>query len=259
VTAYPGRGLHGEMVEVVGVRIVSGQYETGTLLFAEDLERELKVSKTVVREALKVLAAKGLVDSRPKRGTIVRPRDEWSLLDSDLLEWRSRGEVDPSFLQDLSEVRFIVEPQGARLAAVRRNFADLAALDSAVARMRAADGDGAATVEADLAFHRALLGAAHNELLAHLEAVIEVGLRVRDRLVHSNEGWPNSIPDHQAIVDALRAGDAEGSAAAVLRLLTKSSEHLAEKMKKRRVRANGKRQAAPNGTPLHGRRDHKTN
>ncbi len=66
----------------------------------------------------------------------------------------------------ISEVRFIVEPQGARLAAVRRNFADLAALDSAVARMRAADGDGAATVEADLAFHRALLGAAHNELPA---------------------------------------------------------------------------------------------
>jgi hypothetical protein len=97
----------------------------------------------------------------------------------------------------------------------------------------------------------------HNELLSHLEAVIEVGLRVRDRLVHSNEGWPNSIPDHQAVLDALRAGDAEGSAAAVLRLLTKSSEDLAEKMRKRRVRSNGKKRAASNGTPLHGRRDHK--
>ncbi|MGH9058899.1 MAG: FadR/GntR family transcriptional regulator [Acidimicrobiales bacterium] len=244
MTGYPGRGLHGEMVEKIGVRIISGQYEPGCLLYAEELERELGVSKTVVREALKVLAAKGLVDSRPKRGTIVRPRSAWSLLDSDLLEWRGRGDVDPAFLQDLAEVRFIVEPEGARLAAARHSGEDLAALAAAVSLMRAAGNDGAAIVEADLAFHRALLEAAHNELLTRMEAVIEAGLRVRDQLVHSNESWPDSIPEHQAIVDAVTAGDAEAAAGAVRRLLTRSSEDAAEKVGK----GTGSKTGSPAGT-----------
>jgi DNA-binding FadR family transcriptional regulator len=225
---YPGRGLHGEMVEKIGVGIMSGRYQPGRLLYAEELEKEFGVSKTVVREALKVLAAKGLVDSRPKRGTIVRPRAAWSLLDSDLLEWRGRGDVDPAFLQDLAEVRFIVEPEGARLAATRRTADDLEALQSAVERMRAAGNNGAAVIEADLAFHRALLGAAHNELLTRMEAVIEAGLRIRDQLVHSTEPWPDSIPDHQAVVDAVTAQRPTAAADAVQWLLTRSSRDVAQ-------------------------------
>ena len=125
---------------------MTGEYSPGTVLFVEDLERELRVSKTVVRESLKVLGAKGLVDSRPKRGTVVRPRTAWSLLDPDLLLWRQVSKNDPGFLRDLSEVRFIVEPEGARLAATRRTDRDLADLEQALEDMSVATdaGNGAA-------------------------------------------------------------------------------------------------------------------
>lgn len=223
---YPGRGLHGETVETIGRRIISGQYQPGHLLYADGLERELGVSKTVVREALKVLAAKGLVDSRPKRGTVVRPRSAWSLLDPDLLHWLGRGDLDNRFLHDLTEVRFIVEPEGARLAAQRRTDGDLEELEHAVGTMAAAGSDGAAVIEADLAFHRSLLSAAHNELLSRMEVVIEAGLRVRDQLVHGAGPWPDSVPDHQAVLDAVRAQDAAGAAAATRALVAQSSADL---------------------------------
>ncbi len=230
MVGYPGRGLHGEIVEKIGVRIISGQYEPGHLLYAEDLERELGVSKTVVREAVKVLAAKGLVESRPKRGTVVRPRDAWSLLDPDLLCWCGRGTLDPSFLRDLAEVRFIVEPAAARLAATRCTAGDIASLHAAMDLMRAAGQDSAAIVEADLGFHRALLAAAGNELLTRMEVVIQAGLRARDQLVHGNDSWPDSLADHEAIVDAVTTGDAEAAARAVRLQLTRASEHAEQKL-----------------------------
>lgn len=218
---YPGRGLHGDVVETVATRITSGRYQPGDLIFAEVLERDLGVSKTVVREALKVLAAKGLVESRPKRGTTVRPRASWNLLDPDLLRWRG-GHPDPGFLRDLSEVRSIVEPEGARLAAGRHTPADLADLDAALDAMAEPGASPAELVEADLAFHRALLRAAHNELLSRMEVVIEAGLQVRDQLVHGTGRGADALAEHQAIAGAVRAGDAAGAARAMRSLLIRA-------------------------------------
>jgi DNA-binding FadR family transcriptional regulator len=121
VRLYEGRGIHGETVATIGQRVVSGHYQAGEALLIDPLGVELGISRTAIREALKVLAAKGMVDSRPKRGTMVRPRSEWKLLDPDLIAWRHEGDPRPAFLQDLSEVRFIVEPTAARLAAERRD------------------------------------------------------------------------------------------------------------------------------------------
>lgn len=221
--SYPGRGIHGQAVEILGERIVRGQYPPGSSLHPDLIERELGVSKTVVREALRVLAAKGLVDSRQKRGTFVRAREQWNLLDGDLLRWQGVGAPDTGFLDNLAEVRGIVEPAGARLAARRRDDADLTALTDALARMAAAGRDAQAVVEADLAFHRALLAAAHNELLARMDVVIEAGLRVRDHVVHSGELWADSLPAHQAVVDAVRARAPEAAAAATRALLAQAS------------------------------------
>lgn len=125
---YPGKGLHGHAVEVLGGRIVGGHYPPGSLLHPDLLEHELGVSTTVVRETLQVLAAKGLIDSRQKRGTRVRSRADWNLLDGDLLRWQGQGTPDVAFLDNLAEVRAIVEPAGGRLAASRRDETDLAAL-----------------------------------------------------------------------------------------------------------------------------------
>jgi GntR family transcriptional regulator, galactonate operon transcriptional repressor len=216
------RGLHGQTVDALGARIVQGRYAPGTYLQADAIEQELGISKSVLREAMRVLAAKGLVDSRQRRGTVVRPRSYWLLLDGDLLRWQSH-EADAGFLDNLAEVRSIVEPAGARLAARRRTDDDLAALESALAAMAGAGTDAGAVIESDLAFHAALLDAAHNELLSRMEVVIGVGLRARDQLVHGQESWPDSLPVHWAIFEAVRAGDPVAAAAAMEALLEQAS------------------------------------
>ncbi|MFE0460342.1 FadR/GntR family transcriptional regulator [Kitasatospora sp. NPDC058965] len=222
----PARGLHGQAVEIIGERIVRGTYPPGGSIHPDLIEQELGVSKTVVREALRVLAAKGLIESRQKRGTYVRPRSDWNLLDSDLLRWQGHGVPAVDFLDNLAEVRAIVEPAGARLAAQRRDEADLAALDDALAAMAAAGSDADAVVEADLLFHRALLAAAHNELLTRMEVVIEAGLRVRDHLVHGADSWADAVPAHRAVLDAVRAQDPAAAEQAVRRLLAQATADL---------------------------------
>lgn len=228
-----GRGLHGEVVDTIASRIASGQYRPGDPLLSEPLEAELGVSKTVLREALRALAAKGLVDPRPKRGTVVSPRDAWSLLDPDILYWQSMSEPNPAFLQDLSEVRFIIEPEAARLAATRRTAADLAAMDKALEEMAAAgDRPGGVrpeeVVAADLSFHWALLGAAHNEVLSRMEAIIEAGLRIRDQLVHGGGRGADALDVHRAVLEAVIEGDPDAAALATRRLLQRASADAAE-------------------------------
>jgi Transcriptional regulators len=155
--AYRGRGLHGEVVEELGFRIVGGRLAEGQTLDVPELEAELDVSRTVLREALRVLKAKGpgrraaearhvraaadrVATARPGRGPLAVP-----------------GRDDTQFLDDLAEVRGIIEPASARLAALRRTDGDIAGMEQALQLMSAAArGDGDA-VEADLAFHRALL------------------------------------------------------------------------------------------------------
>ncbi|MFI1302387.1 FadR/GntR family transcriptional regulator [Streptomyces sioyaensis] len=221
------RGLHRQAVEVIGTRIIRGEYEPGGFLHPDQIEQELGVSKTVVREALRVLASKGLIESRQKRGTFVRPRADWNLLDSDLLRWQALGSPDDSFFDNLAEVRAIFEPAAARLAAQRRTAGDLEALAEALERMSAPDSDTTTIVDADLAFHRALMAATHNELLTRMEVVIEAGLRARDQIVHGAEHCADSVPGHRAVLDAIRAQDAAAATRAVEDLLSQAVADLA--------------------------------
>src|SRR5205809_5241457 len=125
---YPEQSLHGRIVHAIGRRILSGDLRPGDLLPAEP---DLGASRTVVREAVKVLAAKGLVESRPKTGTRVRPRDAWNLLDPDVLAWQREGASPAQFLRKLTEVRRIVEPAAAELAAERASSRELAGVEDA--------------------------------------------------------------------------------------------------------------------------------
>jgi DNA-binding FadR family transcriptional regulator len=227
VTGYPDRGLHGHVVQEVGRRIVSGAEPPGSILDIERLEATFDVSKTVVREALKVLAAKGLVDARPKRGTFVRPRADWSLLDPDLLRWQFESSARDQFLTNLHEVRLIVEPAGARLAADRRTDDDLGALERALTLVPA-KASPEEIVEADLNFHRTLLAASHNELLARMEHIIEIGLRARDLLVHAAGHREDFLPPHQAVLAAVRSGDPDAAERAMRELLDQAARDQAE-------------------------------
>lgn len=225
MSAYAGRGLHGQIVEELGARIVRGYYEPGAPLYADALEVEFDVSKTVVREALRVVAAKGLVETRQKRGTVVLPRTRWGLLDSDVLRWKSDGKPDFEFLENLAEVRLIVEPAAAALAAERRTDADLAVLDDALRAM--ADADPDTMVAADVRFHRAVLEAAHNELLSEMEVVLAAGLQHRDEFVHHSQNASDPVPAHQSLLDAIRAGDQTLARQTVEELLAQASADLA--------------------------------
>ncbi|MEU8300024.1 FadR/GntR family transcriptional regulator [Micromonospora sp. NPDC048909] len=219
---YAGRGVHGQTVEVIARRILSGEIAEGATLNIAALQEELDVSLTALREALKVLTAKGIVDARQKRGTFVRPRADWNLLDGDVIRWQFADGADPRLLDKLQEVRAIIEPAAARLAAARSTPEDVLALDAALAEMTEAHGDPSAAVAADLTFHRALLAATHNELLVRMEVVMETGLAERDRLVHGRDSDDDPVPSHRAVVDAIRAGDESAAETAMRDLLAKA-------------------------------------
>ena len=113
---YPRRGLHGEVVHTIGLQIVSGHLRPGDPLPPEDeLTSDLAVSRTVLREAVRVLAAKGLVLARPKTGTRVRERSDWNILDPDVLSWRAEAGYDQKLYEETTEVRLAIEPLAARL------------------------------------------------------------------------------------------------------------------------------------------------
>ncbi|HEY2908522.1 MAG TPA: FadR/GntR family transcriptional regulator [Vicinamibacterales bacterium] len=235
---YPEQSLHGRIVHAIGRRILCGNLQPGALLPAE---RELRASRTVVREAVKVLAAKGLVESRPKTGTRVRTRDAWNLLDPDVLAWQRDGAAPASHgaqLRSLTEVRRIIEPAAAELAAARADAHDIAALVQALAEMEqtalpARGADFEAFVQADMRFHLAILRAGRNDLLEQMSRVVYSALLVSFR---STSGLPGrakaSLPKHRAILDAIRAGDPDRAGAAMRRLVQSTA---------REVEALGKR------------------
>ncbi|MEU1981781.1 FadR/GntR family transcriptional regulator [Nocardia sp. NPDC019395] len=226
MTGYAGRGVHGTTVELLGSRIVDGTMAPGEILDLREIGARMDLSLTALREAIKVLAAKGLVDSRQRRGTFVRDRSEWNVLDSDVIRWRHSAGDASSMLDELAEVRAIVEPSAAGLAALRRTDEDLAAFEKALADMAAAaTGTAEQAAAADLAWHGLLLRAAHNEMLASMNVLVEPALMVRDSLVH-NHTTDDPVPSHRAVVDAIRAGDPTAAVAATRALLDKSADDL---------------------------------
>lgn len=216
------RGLHGQTVETLAGRILSGEYPEGAVLDLPTLRAELDVSLTALREALKVLSAKGMIGARQKRGTFVRPRDSWNMLDADVMRWHIEAASDPGLFDQLTEVRAVVEPAAARMAAERATPADLAALRDALTAMAEAGGDLEATVDADIAFHRSLLSATHNDFLGQIAQIIAIGLAERDKFVHHANPSDDPVPSHQAVLDAVDAQDPVAAERAMRALVDKS-------------------------------------
>lgn len=212
VSTYTGRNLHGQVVNEMGRRIVGGVYAAGGLLPNEELLcQELSVSRTALREAVKVLAAKGLLESRPRVGTRVRTKDLWNLLDPDILAWRCATGVDAEFLRHLMELREILEPAAASLAANSRSGDQLAAIGSALSRMQFASNISQ-WVEADLEFHTAILRATNNPLLMPLAAIIGSALESLLAVSARRAGdFKRGFGDHQKVFQAIEAGDAQSA------------------------------------------------
>jgi DNA-binding FadR family transcriptional regulator len=224
---YRGPSLHGQVVQELGSRIAGGRYPPGAVLPNEEvLCVELKVSRTALREAIKVLAAKGLVESRPRIGTRVRAIDLWNQLDPDVLAWRCRSLPDARFLEQLTEMREIIEPAAAQLAARHRTSEQMAEMDRALAAMAAAKRIGL-WVQADLEFHRAILNATGNGLLMPLAALIATALESLLGLSARKAGdFRVALPDHVRVRDAIRAQDTQAAGQAMSFLLADTRRRL---------------------------------
>jgi len=205
----PQGRLHGALAHRLGVEILSGVYRSGDILPNEiDSSTSLEISRSAYREAIRILAAKGMVESRPKTGTRVTERERWNLLDPQVLRWMFEAEPSESFILGLFELRLITEPVAASLAAQRRNEAHLKAMDEALGIMASETLATEAGRQADLDFHDALMQATGNEALASLSASISAAVawstRYKQR-VKALERDP--VPDHRAVYEAIRRGD----------------------------------------------------
>jgi DNA-binding FadR family transcriptional regulator len=212
-----GRRLRGAVAHYLGTAIVSGRIAPGERLTGEVANSEaLDVSRSAYREAVQVLTAKGLVESRPKAGTRVLPRSRWNLLDPAVLAWAFTGEPDMNFVRDLFELRAIVEPAAARLAAERREKEDIKAMKDALAKMRRHTLATEAGRAADRDFHDALLQATHNHALMSLSASIGAAVSWTTQFKQRSRALPRDpVPDHSRVYDAIAAGDGDAASAAM--------------------------------------------
>lgn len=226
----PGRRLRGAIARKLGVAIVSGHYPPGATLSGEVAFSEaLNVSRSAYREAVQVLTAKGLVESRTKAGTRVLPRHRWHLLDPDVLAWAFAGEPDAQFVRDLFELRAIVEPAAAGLAAARRDSDDLRSLKASLALMRRHTLATTAGRAADRDFHHAVLVATRNDALQALGAGIGAAVNWTTHFKQRARALPrNPMPDHVRVYDAIAAGDATAATEAMRVLVTLALEDTRE-------------------------------
>lgn len=244
------RSLYARVVENLGLRIVRGDFKPGAALPREaTLGLEFDASRSVIREAVKSLAAKGLLESRTRTGISVLPPTRWNLLDPALLEWRYSAMPPTAFHREIFEIRSLIEPQAAALAAERASKAELMEMASAYAAMEAAEEPGTEAIDADLRFHRAILAGAQNALLLQMSNLIGVGLTVSYRL--SNESFSVFLPLHKQVLDAILARDAAGARASMTLLLADTRAFLDRRLAgkpgrrhaaTRRKRRSGKRE-----------------
>jgi DNA-binding FadR family transcriptional regulator len=204
----------------IGMAIVSGHYPQHIILPGDaELMEQFKVSRTVLREAMKMLAGKGLIQAKARIGTRVRDRSEWNMFDADVLIWYAANGVDAQFITSLGEMRLALEPQAAALAAQRRTAVQLEAIYRGVAVMEAAKFSADDFAEGDLAFHLAISAAAANPFMSSVSTFIEVALITSLKITSPmDDQWhrAQSVAWHRAIADAIAAKDSEAARAGMI-------------------------------------------
>ena len=219
--------IHRQVVDQLGRLIVGGSLAPGDPLPSEELlAGQLVVSRSALREAMKVLAAKGLIESRQKTGARVRERRFWQQLDADVLNWRFASMPTTAFIAELVEMREIIEPAAAAAAAKKRDREQLAAIAAAYQAMAEAS-DRDAWARADAEFHSAVLNAANNELMSSLFGVIATALQGFFLLsARASDDFRYSLPHHFNVYDAIRKRSAVQARAAMQKIIDDSRRHL---------------------------------
>ncbi|CAB3785907.1 FadR/GntR family transcriptional regulator [Paraburkholderia fynbosensis] len=219
--------LHRRVLNQMGEQICSGKFAPGEILPAEPvLAEQMQVSRITIRETMKSLSAKGMLEVRRRYGTIVLPRSQWQLFDPDVITWRARaGTFDPGLIDDLMELRLIIEPNAAKLAAKRATDDDRKAVRRAYKAMERAVAGNGEYVPADLAFHGAILTACHNQFVQQMQNALSAILRTSFELSSEIAGGPaRSLPMHEALCIAIEQGDPEAAEQAVLTLIRRAEK-----------------------------------
>jgi DNA-binding FadR family transcriptional regulator len=230
------KNVHGTTLDLLGEQIVAGQYLPGATIPPESaLCEEMGVSRTVIREVVKSLVAKGLVVTGPKLGTRVLEPEQWNWFDADVVLWQCRTGLTREFLLELQELRGVVEPAGVRLAAQRATEEDIEALEEAYAGMKDAVENGGDYVRHDLRFHQGLLRACHNRMLVQMSKALGALLRTSFVISTARPDCNlNSLPLHRAVLDAVIARSPARAEKAILVLIDGASKDIDHVLASRR-------------------------
>jgi len=216
-----GQNLTYSIANELGIAIVTGTYAAGNPIPIEaQLSRKYGASRSALREAVKMLTAKGLLDARPRRGTWVQPEENWNLLDPDVLGWLLERKYSAALLIEFMEIRLAVEPGAARLAARAARREEKVAIRHAIERMQAADRGDDDPLDSDIAFHVAVLRASRNRFYAQLTGFTATALRFSIQRSNRPKGeQPAVIADHKKVADAILAGRSEAAGEAMHKLI----------------------------------------
>ncbi len=209
------------IVEELGVAVVTGAYgESDPFPIEAELCKRYGASRTALREAVKMLTAKGLLSARPRQGTKIEPEHRWNLLDPDVLRWMLERKFSLDLLAEFTEIRLAIEPTAAALAAQNANAEGLAQMSNAIERMRAAARGDDDPLTSDIAFHVGLLHATGNRFYAQLEGLISAALKTSIRLTNRVKGVPLAdVEAHKKVLDAIVAHNARKASDGVLIML----------------------------------------
>lgn len=207
VRPHLGRNLTYGLLDNLGRAIVIGRFENTPFPTEAELAKQHNVSRSVTREAVKMLTTKGLLSARPRQGTVVQPTTSWNLFDTDVLRWLLERKFSVDLLRQFNQLRVAVEPEAAALAARFGNEEQLQHITAGLDRMKAAENGMDDTLDADIAFHVAILYASSNPFYIQFRDVVATALRTSIRFTNRIKGRTASVSDHAAVRDAIIARD----------------------------------------------------
>ncbi|OHT20634.1 FadR/GntR family transcriptional regulator [Edaphosphingomonas haloaromaticamans] len=202
-----GRNLTYGLLDSIGRAVVTGHYENEAFPTEAELAKQHGVSRSVTREAVKMLTAKGLLSARPRQGTTVQPTSSWNLFDTDVLRWMLERQLSVGLLRQFNELRVAVEPEAASIAASVADENDIKRIDEGLERMRAAEHGLDDPLESDIAFHVAVLRASKNPFYIQLKDVVGTALRTSIRFTNRIKGRTADVAEHAKVRDAIAARD----------------------------------------------------
>lgn len=222
-----GRNLTFGLLDALGRAIVTGEYDDARFPTEAELAAEHGVSRSVTREAVKMLTAKGLLTARPRKGTTVQPSSSWNLFDTDVLRWLLERKFSLDLLRHFTELRIAIEPAAAALAARNADEADIEAVKAGYRRMEDAAIGEDDHLDSDIDFHIAVLEASGNPFYRQFRDVVATALQKSISFTNRNGGRA-SLPAHAAVLKAIEARNAKGAEAAMTRIIASVRDQIAE-------------------------------